>query len=342
MLRCIELGKNGLGTTAPNPMVGCVIVHNGKIIGEGYTSPYGGAHAEVNAIKTVENPSLLSNAILYVTLEPCAHFGKTPPCVNLIVSLSIPKVVIGITDPNPKVAGKSIAILKENGCTVNVGVLEEECRAHHKRFLMFQESQRPYIVLKWAQTEDGFLAPEKPKRNTTPKPFWITNPKSKQLVHKWRGQEQAILVGTNTVLEDNPKLNIRDWSGKNPVRIIIDKDLKIPKTFNVLNASVKTIIVTAVKESKQYKQGIDYELVPFEDLPQEICNVLYKHEISSVLIEGGSKTLQAFIDAGLWDEARIFTGNKSFKIGIKAPALHGKIVVEKGILNDKLTILQHD
>ncbi|WP_339333877.1 MULTISPECIES: bifunctional diaminohydroxyphosphoribosylaminopyrimidine deaminase/5-amino-6-(5-phosphoribosylamino)uracil reductase RibD [unclassified Croceitalea] len=342
MLRCIELGKNGLGTTAPNPMVGCVIVHNNKIVGEGFTSPYGGPHAEVNAINSVKQKSILQDSTLYVTLEPCFHYGKTPPCVNLILKYKISKVVIGLKDTNPKVAGKSIQLLKEAGRKVAVGVLEKECRAHHKRFLSFQEKKRPYIILKWAETLDGFIAPEKSMREKEPQPFWITNEKSKQLVHRWRSQEQAILVGTNTILKDNPKLNVRHWKGKNPIRIFIDKSLKTRSDYNVLDSSVKTIIITAIKDESKYIPGVDYDVTEFKDLPVEICGILHKHEITSVIIEGGTKTLQSFIDSRLWDEARIFAGTNTFDKGVKAPQISGKLLSERKIVNDKLTILKND
>ena len=206
ILRCIEIAQNGLGTTAPNPMVGAVIVHENKIMGEGFTSPFGGPHAEVNAINSVADKSLLPQSTIYVTLEPCSHFGKTPPCADLIVKHKIPRVVIGLLDPHDKVAGKGVKKLMDAGCEVTVGVLEKECREHHKRFLTFQEKKRPFIILKWAETADGFIAPEKTLRSQNKEPYWITNTYSRQLVHKWRTEEQAILVGTNTVLDDNPKL----------------------------------------------------------------------------------------------------------------------------------------
>jgi len=342
MLRCIELAKNGLETTAPNPMVGCVIIHDKNSIGEGYTSAYGGPHAEVNAINSVKDKSLLSKSTLYVTLEPCAHFGKTPPCVNLILKHAIPKVVIGLKDPNTKVAGKSIKLLKDSGCKVILGVLEDKVRKHHKRFLTFQEKKRPYIILKWAETQDGFIAPKNKVRNKEPEPFWITNAYSKQLVHKWRAQEQSILVGTTTALADNPKLTTRNWKGRNPIRIIIDKNLKIPASYHVLDASIKTIIITRQIEKKNHKDGIIYELALFKNLPQEICAILHKHNINSVLIEGGTKTLQSFIDAKLWDEARIFKGDTSFLNGVLAPKIKGTKISEQKLLDDKLTILKND
>lgn len=343
MLRCIQLGKKGLGITAPNPMVGCVIVHKNQIIGEGFTSPYGGAHAEVNAINSVKDKKLLSNASLYVSLEPCSHFGKTPPCANLIIEHKIPEVFIGLQDPHDKVAGKGIEKLKASNCKVIIGVLEKECSIHHKRFLSLQEKKRPYLILKWAETQDGFIAPNSKLRKKTPEPVWITNAHSKQLVHKWRSEEQAILVGTNTVLEDNPKLNVRSWEGKNPIRIILDKDLKIPSDFHVLDKSIQTIVFTQITDSSKYLKGIDYELIDFSaPIGKQICSTLYKHSITSLLIEGGSKTLQTFIDENLWDEARIFKGPIIFENGIAAPKISGRLLETKPIFTDTLSIYTND
>ncbi|MEE9363331.1 MAG: bifunctional diaminohydroxyphosphoribosylaminopyrimidine deaminase/5-amino-6-(5-phosphoribosylamino)uracil reductase RibD [Cellulophaga sp.] len=335
--RCIEIAKNGFGTTFPNPMVGSVIVYNEKIIGEGYTSPYGGSHAEVNAIQSVNNKSLLAEATLYVTLEPCSHFGKTPPCADLITKHKIPRVIIGIKDPHEKVAGKGIQKLKDAGCDVTIGVLEKECKEHHKRFLTFYKKKRPYIILKWAETEDRFLAPEKEKRTTNPEPYWITNNTSRQLVHKWRSEEQAILVGTNTVLEDNPKLNVRSWQGKPPIRIVIDRTLKIDAKHHVFNQSVKTIIITNEKDTTKHIAGIVYEFIDFsKNVADEICTILYKHQILSVIIEGGLQTLQSFIDTNLWDEARILTGNTRFTKGITAPKFSRELLSSKKIKTDIL------
>lgn len=341
MLRCIQLGKNGLGNTAPNPMVGSVIVHNNKIIGEGFTSSYGGNHAEVNAIKSVKDKELLLDATLYVTLEPCFHHGKTPPCADLIIKHKIPRVIIGILDPHEKVAGKGIEKLEVSGCKVTVGVLEATCREHHKRFLCFQEKKRPYIMLKWAETMDGFIAPDPSKRKEKPEPFWITHSHSRQLVHKWRSEEQAILVGTTTVLEDNPKLDVRNWRGKNPIRIVLDKNLKIKGDFHVLDGNVKTIVLTSIKN--EVIDGIDYEILDFtKNVAEQICKVLYKHQITSVLIEGGTKTLQTFIDANLWDKARIFKGATTFGLGIKAPSFSGKLSHSKKIMTDTLNTYIND
>ena len=314
--RCIEIGKNGLGTTAPNPMVGCVIIHDSKIIGKGFTSPYGKAHAEVNAINSVKDKSLLKESTLYVTLEPCSHFGKTPPCSNLIIEHNIPNIVIGCLDDNKKVAGQGIAKLRKAGRNVTVGVLEKECKQHHKRFFMFHNKKRPYIILKWAETVDGFIAP---KSKSEQKPVWITNEYSRQLVHKWRGEEQAILVGANTVLKDNPSLTTRDWKGKNAIRVVLDKHENLSKDFKVFDNTVETLLIK-------------------ETTAKTICNKLYEANISSVIIEGGSKTLQLFIDSSLWDEARVFVGNTIFKEGVKAPKHRGQLISEEKIIDDTLKI----
>jgi diaminohydroxyphosphoribosylaminopyrimidine deaminase/5-amino-6-(5-phosphoribosylamino)uracil reductase len=342
MLRAIELGKKALGTAAPNPMVGCVIVHDEKIIGEGYTSRYGGAHAEVNAINSVKNKALLKEATLYVTLEPCSHYGKTPPCADLIAKHKIPKVVVGLRDPNEKVAGAGLKKLKATGCEVVVGVLEKECREHHKRFLTFQEKKRPYIILKWAETKDGFIAPLSKKRATSPEPFWITNIHSRQLVHQWRSEEMAVLVGTKTVLDDNPKLTLRDWAGKSPVRVVLDRSLKIFDSFHVLDGSVKTVVFTE-KKGNSPSDTLVYETISFgNDMAKQLCKGLYNHSITSVIIEGGSQTLQTFIDANLWNEARIFKADALFENGIVAPSINGTILFEQQISTDTLTYLTND
>ncbi|PIF01342.1 MAG: riboflavin biosynthesis protein RibD [Maribacter sp.] len=320
MERAIQLAQNGLGSTAPNPMVGAVFVQGNRIIGEGYTSAYGGGHAEVNAIDSVPDKSLLSKSTLYVTLEPCSHYGKTPPCADLIIKHKIPNVVIGTVDPHEKVKGEGIARLKESGCKVTVGLLEDACREHHKRFITFHQEQRPFIILKWAETKDGFMAPLASKRNNKVQPYWISNNYSRQLVHKWRSEEQAILVGTNTVMEDDPKLNVREWSGKSPIRIIIDKNLRIQGEYHIFDQEVETIVITEVEDTSLRRKGVDYEQIRFSgNLPEQICQVLYKRNITSVLVEGGAQTLTSFITSGLWDEARIFLGKNTFKEGIKAP-----------------------
>ncbi|MGB3608375.1 MAG: bifunctional diaminohydroxyphosphoribosylaminopyrimidine deaminase/5-amino-6-(5-phosphoribosylamino)uracil reductase RibD [Psychroserpens sp.] len=319
--RCIAIAKNGLGSTAPNPMVGSIIVHNNLIIGEGYTSAYGGNHAEVNAINSVENKALLKAATLYVTLEPCSHFGKTPPCCDLIIKNNIPKVVIGCTDDNALVAGKGIAKLKASGCDVSVGILEAECKKHHKRFFTFHHKKRPYIILKWAKTKNGYLSPPTKDNN---EPVWITNSYSRQLVHKWRAEEQAILVGTNTVFEDSPNLTVRDWTGKNPIRVVIDKDLKLPKDASVFNSDAKTLVIS--------ETTIDFKM----PIARQIATFLHTEQINSVIIEGGAKTLQTFINENLWDEARVFTGASTFENGTKAPKFQGEQISEEKIKTDTL------
>ncbi|CAM1343276.1 bifunctional diaminohydroxyphosphoribosylaminopyrimidine deaminase/5-amino-6-(5-phosphoribosylamino)uracil reductase RibD [Tenacibaculum amylolyticum] len=339
MKRCLELAAKGIGTTRPNPAVGAVIVYNDKIIGEGYTSPYGGPHAEVNAVNSVKEISLLEKATIYVTLEPCSHYGKTPPCADLIISKKIPNVVIGTLDTHSLVCGNGIAKLKEAGCTVTLGVLEDECKKHHKRFFTVQNKKRPYIILKWAETKDGFIAPITKNEQ---KPVWISNTYSKQLVHKWRAEEHAILVGTNTVLADNPKLDVRSWTGNNPVRVILDKNLRISQQVNVFDKTVKTIVITE-KEQESTHDNLVYELINFsERVGVQICNVLQKHKIQSVIIEGGTRTLQTFIDGDLWDEARVFTGEAIFNKGMKGPNLPKKNFKEQTIKNDILRTYWND
>ncbi|RZN81440.1 MAG: bifunctional diaminohydroxyphosphoribosylaminopyrimidine deaminase/5-amino-6-(5-phosphoribosylamino)uracil reductase RibD [Winogradskyella sp.] len=325
--RCLQIAKNGLGTSRPNPMVGAIVVFEGKIIGEGYTSKYGGSHAEVNAISNVKDRSLLKKSTLYVTLEPCSHHGKTPPCSDLIVKHKIPKVIIGCVDDNPQVAGKGIAKLEASGCDVTVGVLEKECKTHHKRFFTYHNKKRPYIILKWAETKDGFIAP---KTKDEQKPVWITNTYSRQLVHKWRAEEQAILVGTNTVIEDNPSLTVRDWSGENPIRFVLGKSSKLKSDYQIFNKKAKTLNIT--------NNAIDFK----GKVAKQICDILFQEHINSVIIEGGAKTLKTFIDENLWDEARVFIGDSEFSKGVKAPILKGKLISEERIINDTLKIYNRD
>lgn len=341
--RCLQLAKNGLGTTRPNPSVGAVITYQNNIIGEGFTSAYGGNHAEVNAINAVKNQNLLKDATIYVTLEPCSHFGKTPPCANLIIEKKIKNVVIGCIDTNSLVAGNGIKLLQEAGCKVTVGVLEDECKKHHKRFLTVQNKKRPYVILKWAETSNGFIAP---LTKNEQKPVWISNKYSQQLVHKWRSEEHAILVGTNTVIADNPKLNVRSWLGNNPVRIVLDSSLRISKKASVFDESAQTIVIFDKKQqikNTPLKKEIIYEAIDFsKNVAKQICVVLQKHQIQSVIIEGGAQTLQTFIDANLWDEARVFIGNISFKNGIKSPKLQERTLSEeKTIQKDILKIYKN-
>jgi diaminohydroxyphosphoribosylaminopyrimidine deaminase/5-amino-6-(5-phosphoribosylamino)uracil reductase len=341
--RCIALAKNGLGTTYPNPMVGSVIVHDGKIIGEGWHKKAGEPHAEVHAIQSVKDKSLLKEATIYVSLEPCSHYGKTPPCCDLIITNEIPNVVIGTLDPFVKVAGTGLKKLIESGKNVTVGVLEDECNELNKRFFTFHQKKRPYIILKWAATANGFIAPKMLNAVQLDKlnPVWISNPYSRQLVHKWRTEEQAILVGTQTVLADNPILNARDFSGNNPVRIVLDKTGKISENFNVKDQSQKTIFIT---ESKNFTttENCIYENVIFDKtLAQTVTTILYRHDIQSVIIEGGAKTLQSFIDANLWDEARVFIGQIKFQDGTHAPKFNGSPIQRFDIKGDQLNIFRN-
>jgi diaminohydroxyphosphoribosylaminopyrimidine deaminase/5-amino-6-(5-phosphoribosylamino)uracil reductase len=340
--RCIALAKNGFGTTYPNPMVGSVIVYNDQIIGEGWHKKAGEPHAEVNAIASVKDKSLLKKATLYVSLEPCSHFGKTPPCCDLIIANQIPNVVVGTVDTNEKVAGNGIKKLIAAGANVTVGVLEKECHELNKRFFTFHEKKRPYIILKWAESQDGFLAPKK-ELDQERQPIWITNQYSRQLVHKWRSEEQAILVGTQTVMEDNPKLDVRDWSGNNPARVVLDRNNQIHKESHILNDSTKTIVFTG-SEISTTKKNTTFEILDFnQNIVPQILSVLHYHQIQSIIIEGGTKTLQFFIDLNLWDEARIFIGNTFFEKGVKAPHLIRKNTTKKHIENDELLYIRnHD
>ncbi|WP_339918606.1 bifunctional diaminohydroxyphosphoribosylaminopyrimidine deaminase/5-amino-6-(5-phosphoribosylamino)uracil reductase RibD [uncultured Flavobacterium sp.] len=338
--RCIQLAKNGLGTTYPNPMVGSVIVYEDTIIGEGWHKKAGEPHAEVNAINSVKDKSLLKKATIYVSLEPCSHFGKTPPCSDLIIKNEIPQVVIGTVDPNEKVAGNGIKKLIEAGIKVTVGILENECHELNKRFFTFHQKKRPYIILKWAESQDGFISP---KVKSEQKPVWITNRYSRQLVHKWRSEEQAILVGTQTVIDDNPKLDVRDWMGNNPVRIILDQKNRIAENSQVFDNQTKTIVFSKAATNIN-KENLIFDTVDFEkNIASQVADAIYKYQIQSVIIEGGRQTLQTFIDANLWDEARVFKGNILFKEGTKAPTLSGSYLEKHLIGQDELIILRnHD
>ncbi len=334
MHRCIQLAENGLGTTYPNPLVGCVIVHDDKIISEGWHHKAGKAHAEVNAIEGVLDDSFLKEAILYVSLEPCSHFGKTPPCTNMIIDKGIKKVVIGSIDPNPKVSGQGVQRLKDAGCDVTTGVSKKECDELNKRFFTFQLKKRPYIFLKWAQTEDGFIAPMERKQQG---PVWITSPRTRQMVHKMRAKEQAILVGTNTVIADDPSLTTRYWKGNSPTRMVLDRNLRILKDTRVYDGKVKTIFITEKKSDNE--PNLFFESMDFsENVAQQICDIAHKHGIQSLIVEGGSQMLRTFIETSYWDEAFVFIGNTTFEAGLKAPKFKGILVSEEKISSD---ILQH-
>ena len=339
MQRCIELALKGKGHVSPNPLVGAVIVLDNKIIGEGWHKKFGSDHAEVNAIRSVKDHSVLKNATLYVNLEPCSHHGKTPPCSDLIIKHHFKKVVIGMIDPYFEVAGSGIKKLRDAGIEVTVGMLEKECQELNKRFNTFQTKKRPYIILKWAQTIDGYIAPDATK--LTAEEFeekrHITGFTVQKLVHKWRSEEDAILVGTSTIETDNPALNVRAWKGRNPKRISLDKNLRLASHLKIFDHSQPTIIFT---EKEHASQGnTHFEKIIFDDaLPFTIIEKLYQNNIQSLIIEGGRQTLLTFIDAGLWDEAQIFTSNKILKTGISAPRIQGTIVHKNKIDHNLLTI----
>jgi diaminohydroxyphosphoribosylaminopyrimidine deaminase / 5-amino-6-(5-phosphoribosylamino)uracil reductase len=333
MHRCLQLARLGAGTVAPNPMVGAVLVHHGTIIGEGHTQPYGQAHAEVMCINSISkaNTKFISVATLYVSLEPCAHFGKTPPCADLIIKNKIPHVIIACRDSYKEVNGKGIEKLKAAGINVTVGVLEKEALELNKRFFIFHQQQRPYIILKWAQSTNKKIAGADDKR------VFISNEFTNRLVHQWRSEEAAIMVGTNTALKDNPALTTRLYPGKNPLRLVIDMDLKLPTSLQLFDGTVKTIVFNGLKQSDEEKISF-YKINKDENVIPQILNVLYNLKIQSVIIEGGAKLLQSFIDDGLWDEARVIT-NTTMQIpeGIAAPVLKNKqITTEEIILTDTI------
>jgi diaminohydroxyphosphoribosylaminopyrimidine deaminase/5-amino-6-(5-phosphoribosylamino)uracil reductase len=332
MRRAFELALNGKGYVSPNPLVGCVVVHNNQIIGEGWHVKYGEAHAEVHAVNAVADKSLLSESTVYVNLEPCAHFGKTPPCADLLISHRVKKVVVSNIDPNPLVDGGGIKKLRAAGIEVITGILEPEGRELNKRFFTWIREKRPYVVLKWAQTADGFIA----KENYDSK--WISNAHSRQLVHKWRSEEDAVLVGTKTVFHDNPQLNVREWTGRNPVRIVIDRFLKLSPKLHVFDRAQRTIVYNVLK----HEEHPDLLLVRIDE--QDFLNGLIanlrKRNIQSLLVEGGAQTLQSFIDAGLWDEARVFTAPHVFGKGIRSPQFHGNLISSESVLTDTLSIYQ--
>ena len=334
MKKCFELALKGKGYVSPNPMVGCIVVINNKIIGQGYHKMYGDKHAEVNAIESVKDKSLLKQSTLYVNLEPCVHYGKTPPCSDLIIKHKIPKVVIGCLDTYSEVSGKGIEKMKDSNIEVIVGVLEKESKELNQRFFTFHEKKRPYIILKWAKSSDGFIAPKNQN-----KPFWITSNESKTLVHKWRSQEDAILVGRITAQKDNPSLTVRKITGNNPIRIVIDKKLELSNDSNIFNSKARTIVFNTKKS--EIIGTNQFIKTNFNYLKENILKELHKQNIQSFIVEGGRITLQSFIDANTWDEARIFTTKKTIDGEVKAPTIQGKIVFKKEIGNDNLEIIHN-
>lgn len=318
MRRCFELAKKGLGYVAPNPMVGAVIVHDGKIIGEGFHRKYGEAHAEVNAVNSVEDKSLLKESTIYVSLEPCSHWGKTPPCAKLLIESQFKRVVISNLDPFPEVSGRGIKMLRDAGIEVVTGILEKEGYEINKRFFTFHTKHRPYIILKWAQSNDGFIAGKDGKQ------VMISTEETRRTVHHWRSEEMGILVGSNTAILDNPSLTVRYWHGKNPTRIVLDRELKVPKESKVFDSSAPTLLFTT-KEATGYLENV--KVIKMNTCQQqfdieEVMTELYNQKIQSVIVEGGKQILESFLKLHLYDELRIET-NKNLMIGegIEAPRL---------------------
>ena len=371
MLRCLDLALQGNGLVAPNPMVGAVLVHDRNIIGEGFHHGFGKAHAEVNALEKFNNVELPDRSCLYVNLEPCSHYGKTPPCTDLIIKKKISRIVIGTIDPNILVAGKGKAILQNNGAEVITGILEKECRHINRRFFSWHQKQRPYIILKWARSADGFIDFDRPA-DAPVGPNWITSLTARTLVHKWRSEEQAILVGTNTVKKDNPMLNVRYWSGNDPLRIIIDRRLSLGKNSHVFDNSRNTVVFTetgwpekpettaAVQKQKptrtitstvnhetsgktQDPTSTRYVNINFDQAVElQILDFLYRENIQSVIIEGGAFTLNSFINKNLWDEARIFTGTVLFRKGIRSPEITGTEICSRQTGNSILQVIYNN
>ena len=339
MHRCLELAKQGAGYVAPNPMVGAVLVHNGKIIGEGFHQQYGGPHAEVNCINSVreQDKDKISRSVLYVSLEPCSHFGKTPPCTDLIIKNKIPEVVIGCRDPFKEVDGKGIEKLKAAGVKVIDGILEKECQQLNKRFFTFHIKHRPYIILKWAETGDGKIATNGTER------LLISNEQTNRLVHKWRSEEASILVGTNTALLDDPELTTRNWNGPSPIRLVVDMDLKLPLTLKIFNGKQRTVIFNKIKHEEK-DHLIYYQVTEDVNIVHQIVNALYQMKIQSVIVEGGARLLQSFIDEEMWDEARIIKNEKLIiNNGLAAPELVFKNAEqEMKILNDSIKIYSNE
>lgn len=334
MKRALELATLGTGNVSPNPLVGCVIVHEGRIAGEGWHKRYGEAHAEVNAIHAVEDKSLLKECTLYVNLEPCSHLGKTPPCADMIIEHGLKKVVIANRDSNPLVAGKGIQKLRDAGIAVLTDVDAHGGYALNRRFFTFMEKKRPFIILKWAETADGFIA----RKNNNSR--WISDEYSRQLVHRWRSEEDAVLVGSGTAWYDNPMLNVRDWSGRDPVRILIDRYLKIGHQSHLFNGDQKTICYNLVKEETDNNPG--YVRLKAENFLGSLIDDLYSRKIQSVIVEGGGQILNSFIKANLWDEARIFLSPQTFGTGMPAPRVFGVVKSDKKLDKDRLRIIVPD
>ncbi len=337
MRRCLDLAVGAEGLTRPNPVVGAVVVCDGRITGEGYHIYSGGPHAEVIAVNAVKDRSTLNRSTLYVSLEPCCHHGKTPPCTDMIISAEIPRIVVGTLDTSAKVSGKGIEILRAAGKEVRVGVLENECRWLNRRFFTWHEKKRPYIILKWAESSDGFIDLER-RADSTPEPYWITGLPERVLVHKWRATEEAILVGGETIRKDNPRLNVRYWKGKDPLIVILSRSGNIENYLE--RYETKTNILTFTFKKDRIKDDVIQVVLESEDVAAEkICNTLYEMGIQSLIVEGGAVVLNHFISKGFWDEARIFKGFKEFKKGVKAPVIEGKVINELNFETSKLRII---
>ena len=352
MYRCLELAKQGIGYVAPNPMVGAVLVYKGIIIGEGFHQQYGGPHAEVDCLNSVkeQDKEKISGSVLYVSLEPCSHFGKTPPCTDLIIANKIPEVVIGCRDPFKEVDGKGIEKLKAAGIKVVYGILEKECQQLNKRFFTFHTKHRPYIILKWAETGDGFISTSpkpSPKERAFADPantrLLISNEQTNRLVHKWRSEEASILVGTNTALLDDPELTTRNWPGSSPIRLVVDMDLKLPPLLRIFNDKQRTVIFNKLKHEEK-DHLIYYQVTEDVNLVHQIVNALYQMKIQSVIVEGGARLLQSFIDEEMWDEVRIIKNEELIiNNGLAAPELENKNADhEIKILGDSIKIYNHE
>lgn len=328
MKRALELATRGKGYVSPNPMVGCVIVHEFRIIGEGWHQRYGESHAEVNAVTNVDDKERMKDSTVYVNLEPCSHHGKTPPCADMLIEQGVKKIVVANLDSNPLVAGSGIKKLRSSGAEVITGIMESEGRELNKRFFTFFEKKRPYIILKWAQTSDGFIA----RANYDSK--WISHEHSRQLVHKWRTEEDAVLVGTRTALHDNPELNVRNWTGRNPIRIVVDRFLRLSDRFHLFDRSQRTLCYNVMKHEEH--NNLSLIRVDEVDFLNNLVKDLYQKKIQSVIVEGGAQLLNAFIDMNLWDEARVFVSEKTFGKGIEAPHLKGRLSHEERIDKDIL------
>jgi len=337
MRRCFELASRGLGHVAPNPMVGCVIVKNGEIIAEGYHKKFGDHHAEIDALLKLDKPNAkdMHDLVMYVSLEPCNHHGKTPPCTEAIIKSGIPKVVVSNLDPNPLVSGSGIERLKSSGLVVNHGILKEEGAFLNRRFFMFHQKKRPYIILKWASSADGFMAPTANVRSKEKQPFWISSESSRKLVQQWRAEEQAIMVGKNTVIEDNPRLTSRFPGGNNPIRIIIDPELSLNSEFQVFHEQGSVLVLN--NKVEVIRDNVAYLRFKKNDL-EDMLHVLYRSGIQSVIVEGGKFTLERFIETGLWDESRVFNAPHDLTSGLPAPSINGKPDFTEKIEEDVLQV----